>query len=66
VNANKTWQILGMVVLLSGATFLIVGLSTKMTAMWTIGPAFLVLGMVFLVTASVRAKRASPPSNPSK
>jgi hypothetical protein len=44
----KQFQPLGITFLSCGVVFLAVGVATKMTAFWTMAPAFIVLGIVFL------------------
>jgi hypothetical protein len=49
---------LGIVFLLCGATFLIVGLTTHLLALSVVAPAFIALGITFTAISKVRAKRA--------
>jgi hypothetical protein len=40
---------LGFVFLMCGVTFLCTGVATRMVAFWAMAPAFIALGIVFLV-----------------
>jgi len=46
--SEKQLQTLGITFLSCGVAFLAVGLATKMTTFWSMAPAFIVLGIVFL------------------
>ena len=65
MQSNRTFLTLGIVFLATGATFLIVGLTTHMLVMWSLGPAFIVLGGVFMGVAMSRNKRGSSTNSPA-
>jgi hypothetical protein len=48
---------IGIVFIVCGATFVIVGLTTHIVALSAVGPACLVLGVVFLGMSKSRARR---------
>jgi hypothetical protein len=54
MDSAKTFQILGFVFLLCGVTFLTVGITTKLVALWAMGPAFIGLGVVFWAVSRKR------------
>ena len=65
VKSIKALLILGFVFLTNGITFLIVGLTTHMTAFWTLGPSLMALGVVFLAISKSRKYSHGSPSSPS-
>ena len=67
MNQIKTLLTLGIAFMGSGATFLIIGLTTHLAAMWAIGPALLVLGVVFLaISVSRKGSRNNQAVGPGK
>jgi hypothetical protein len=54
VDSIKRLLILGFVFLTNGLTFLVVGLTTDLTVFWTLGPALIALGVVFLAISKTR------------
>jgi len=54
MDSIKSFLILGFVFLTNGFTFLVVGLTTRLTVFWTLGPALIALGVVFLVISRSR------------
>lgn len=52
----RSLQALGIVFLACGASFLAVGVTTKMLAFSALGPAFIALGVVFLATSKARSR----------
>lgn len=56
-NKSQHFGAIGLVFLLCGVTFLVVGLSTKLLVFSTIGPAFLTLGIVFLAISKARSRK---------
>jgi hypothetical protein len=60
LNSTKTLLILGFAFLACGATFLIVGLTTHLVPFLTLGPACIVLGIVFLSTSRSRKPANEP------
>ncbi|WP_243351512.1 hypothetical protein [Stenotrophomonas acidaminiphila] len=54
MDSIKTLLIIGLVFLANGIVFLLVGLTTHQTVFWTLGPSFMVLGIVFLAISSSR------------
>ena len=52
----KSLRILGFGFLANSAAFLAIGLTTKLTSLATLAPAFMTLGIVFLVMSRSRHK----------
>jgi hypothetical protein len=64
VKSIKALLILGFVFLSNGITLLIVGLTTHLTVFWTLGPAFIALGVVFLAVSKSRKNSLGTLSSP--
>ena len=56
MDSTRTMLTLGFVFTACGLTFLVVGLTTHLVALWALGPAFMGLGIVFLATPKVRSR----------
>ena len=65
MTSIKSLLIIGFVFLTNGITFLVVGLATNLTVFWSLGPAFITLGVVFLAIAKSRRTTPGDPSSSS-
>ncbi|WP_157062648.1 hypothetical protein [Pseudoxanthomonas dokdonensis] len=55
MQQEKSMQALGIAFLGCGASFLAVGIATRLLAFTVLGPVFLGLGVVFLATSRARS-----------
>ncbi len=53
-GSRLAFLVLGLVFVANGATLLIVGLATKLVALWAMAPGLLGLGIVFLGLSRTR------------
>ncbi|GAB6197335.1 hypothetical protein PAGU2595_026620 [Lysobacter xanthus] len=51
MERTKSFLALGIAFMTSGATFLAVGLSTHILALWALGPSLMGVGIVFLAVS---------------
>ena len=66
MNSIKALLIVGFVFLSNGITLFIVGLTTHLTVFWTLGPAFIALGVVFLAISKSRKNSLTTLSSASR